>query len=467
MRRVTRVGHRKSRNGCLRCKARHVKCDEGRPCHNCVRHQVECSLSVDSPSGGPPSASTESPAASTPNTGSHLGPPSHAAYLKGPPSSSVASASHVGTKPSLSRMQAKVQAMKKLASEIELDFDHLGYAPGTGAPSPSPDTPQAAGQVGGYYSPAWMQSLMLMHHYSTSVYTTLSGANDDTMEDLWRITVPNLAWSHDYLMHGLLAISALHYAYNHPDQRKEYLIVSTYYQNLALEYFSSQLSSINEDNCKAYFLLSALIFSFSQCSIANPGDREEPISPSDVAQLFKLLHGIQSILSFEQFSKWIREGPLAVLFQPWEKGVANGNEEFHLRFVELGDIIRRTPPSSELIDADSLSLCQMAIDALTSTHSCVYQKPKEGHRRLWLWPFLLPQSFVGLIDKHHPVALIILAHYAAFTQRFENQNWILKGWGASVMTMVENNLDEPWREWIDWPKQRMVLTEPSLPHSRQ
>ncbi|KAI1633481.1 hypothetical protein F4809DRAFT_644432 [Biscogniauxia mediterranea] len=351
-------------------------------------------------------------------------------------------------------MQEKVQAIKKLASEIELDFDHLGYRPETRAPSPSPDTPQNTSQVGPYYSPAWMQSLMLIHHYSTSVYSTLSGG--DTTDDLWRVTVPTLAWSHEYLMHGLLAISALHYAYNHPDQRKEYLIVSTYYQNLALEYFSSRLSGINEDNCKAYFLLSALIFSFSQCSIANPEDREEPVSPSDVAQLFRLLHGIQSILNFEQFSKWIREGPLAVLFQPWDKEIGDGTGEFHHRFVELSDTLRRNPPYSDSIDAESLSLCQLAIEALDATHSCVLKKPKEGYRRLWLWPFLLPQSFIELIDKDHPIALIILAHYAVFTRPFENQNWLLKGWSDSVMAMVERNLDEQWQEWIDWPKQRMV-----------
>jgi hypothetical protein len=38
-----RLAHTKSRTGCLRCKARKVKCDEHRPiCYNCGRHSVEC-----------------------------------------------------------------------------------------------------------------------------------------------------------------------------------------------------------------------------------------------------------------------------------------------------------------------------------------------------------------------------------------------------------------------------------------
>ena len=38
-----RLAHTKSRNGCFRCKARKVKCDETRPqCQNCSRQNVEC-----------------------------------------------------------------------------------------------------------------------------------------------------------------------------------------------------------------------------------------------------------------------------------------------------------------------------------------------------------------------------------------------------------------------------------------
>ncbi|KAL2870555.1 Zn(II)2Cys6 transcription factor [Aspergillus lucknowensis] len=42
-RRGPRLAHRKSRNGCQRCRARRVKCDENRPvCRDCHRHGVPC-----------------------------------------------------------------------------------------------------------------------------------------------------------------------------------------------------------------------------------------------------------------------------------------------------------------------------------------------------------------------------------------------------------------------------------------
>ncbi|KAL2821320.1 hypothetical protein BDW59DRAFT_174184 [Aspergillus cavernicola] len=42
-RKAPRLSHRKSRNGCQRCRIRRVKCDESRPvCRDCYRHGVPC-----------------------------------------------------------------------------------------------------------------------------------------------------------------------------------------------------------------------------------------------------------------------------------------------------------------------------------------------------------------------------------------------------------------------------------------
>ncbi|KAM0490791.1 hypothetical protein ACHAP8_011185 [Fusarium lateritium] len=45
-RKSTRFGYKKSRNGCVRCKQRRVKCDEEVPCTACIRHKVTCSLEM-------------------------------------------------------------------------------------------------------------------------------------------------------------------------------------------------------------------------------------------------------------------------------------------------------------------------------------------------------------------------------------------------------------------------------------
>ncbi|KAI1131363.1 hypothetical protein F5Y10DRAFT_233936 [Nemania abortiva] len=41
---MARLGSKKSRTGCMRCRQRKVKCDEKRPCGACKKHDLACSL---------------------------------------------------------------------------------------------------------------------------------------------------------------------------------------------------------------------------------------------------------------------------------------------------------------------------------------------------------------------------------------------------------------------------------------
>lgn len=93
-------------------------------------------------------------------------------------------------------------------------------------------------------------------------------------------------------MHGLLAVSALHYAHINPDQRSTYAITSSHHQTVALEYFSTRLTDIDEHNCEAYLLLAIFIFLLTTYSIANPYGRDEAVTPEIVAQSFIVLQGI-------------------------------------------------------------------------------------------------------------------------------------------------------------------------------
>ena len=93
-------------------------------------------------------------------------------------------------------------------------------------------------------------------------------------------------------MNGLLAVSALHFAYLKPELSKSYSTISTHYQNLALDAFSSRVTDIDESNSDAYYLLAGFIFLMSMFAIARSGGKE--IAPNEVAQSFVLVQGTQS-----------------------------------------------------------------------------------------------------------------------------------------------------------------------------
>ena len=53
--------------------------------------------------------------------------------------------------------------------------------------------------------------LEFLHNYCTSTALTLH--RDPPTIRLWSITVPEFGFIHDYVMHGILALSALHLGY--------------------------------------------------------------------------------------------------------------------------------------------------------------------------------------------------------------------------------------------------------------
>ncbi len=97
-------------------------------------------------------------------------------------------------------------------------------------------------------------------------------------------------------MHALLAISALHYAHTHPDERKSYITVSRYHQDRALDFFSTRLTNINDHNCEAFVVSAIFIFLLATWSIANPEPEGEPVILETIVQSFALIKGIFQIL---------------------------------------------------------------------------------------------------------------------------------------------------------------------------
>ncbi|EEU44012.1 uncharacterized protein NECHADRAFT_73989 [Fusarium vanettenii 77-13-4] len=192
-------------------------------------------------------------------------------------------------------------------SPIATQPDHA-YVHSTTSPfHPTPGTPSHHEQ--GYPCACqcsvreWMQSLQLFHHYSTSVWSSF--VRESRTEVLWKELIPKAAlsnsdWGQDFLMHALLAVSALHFAHFNPEQRVEYQVVSSHYSALALSSVRNLLNDINESNCEVFFLFGSLTFLQSLCNVAHPSG---PLTSAEVAQSFQLLQGMKCILDFKSLER--------------------------------------------------------------------------------------------------------------------------------------------------------------------
>lgn len=179
-------------------------------------------------------------------------------------------------------------------------------------------------------------------------------------------------------MHGLLACSAQHYARTHPAQRHEYILISTHYQTLALQFFTNRLSDIHEDNVEAYFLLATFIFMLAIASISDPFARQNgSAGPKDLAQSFILLHGIKGILDVKAAEKLGQhDGPLAAMLHGREylsRPLSTRTSTFIRRLDRLIGLARELDSSIFLDVANNpQTACILALESLRHAYyGCV------------------------------------------------------------------------------------------------
>jgi hypothetical protein len=90
--------------------------------------------------------------------------------------------------------------------------------------------------------------------------------------------------------------------------------------------------------------------------------------------------------------------------------------------------------------------------------------PNDGYnhpRYHWKYPNLVNQSYVALLRKHDPGALIIFAYFAVLSSEYDGI-WYFHGWAQRAIAAVEETVPAEYREWLDWPKEQMELGLPAF-----
>ncbi|KAL1620447.1 hypothetical protein SLS56_009678 [Neofusicoccum ribis] len=266
-----------------------------------------------------------------------------------------------------------------------------------------------------------------------------------------------MAFSNKALMHGLLALSALHYGHTHPDQREPYQILSTRHQSIAIDSLSRQLHSINQDNCQAAILLAALIFIIKTFSISDQYNHGSPVTIPDLAQSFLLLQG--TILTIPHaYQHAAAAGPLAPLLTRVQPS-AHPAGPFVARLDRLLALARTVfAHGPDALDARAALV--LAVEALR--HACaVLQAADPPPGRVWAWGVGVPAAFLDMLGRGSVAALAVLVHFAALVERAEGRRWHVRGWAEGVVEAVERGLEagmggeeegaEEWKRLVGWP----------------
>lgn len=91
-------------------------------------------------------------------------------------------------------------------------------------------------------------------------HRTISGIRSP---ELWQFTVPQLAVQFPFLMHGMLALSALHLAKLRPERRRKLITKATTNESQALPSYRSTVKNPNQENIHAIFAFSGFVAQYS------------------------------------------------------------------------------------------------------------------------------------------------------------------------------------------------------------
>lgn len=292
--------------------------------------------------------------------------------------------------------------------------------------------------------------MYLMYHYSA--FTSKELAQTDVIRHIWQYDVLDEAVKHPFLMHGILALSALHLADKDPESADEYLPLSIQHQNLAISAFRNALARITQDNCNAVFAQAAVVSMSCKLFSCIKARRHPPYMPSleDIIEPYTLTRGVGEVVGVA--NHWLRKGPFAPMLQAHEIPEA---KDFELppstisHFESMRDLFRQTVENGQELAALFEALAELERIYKETAYWKVRVHLNPG--TMWKWPSFTPKEYMTLLRLHHPQALLVYAHFVMLSA-LHNTYWYFRDWGTQAVTVVTASLPPELQGWVQIPE---------------
>lgn len=311
----------------------------------------------------------------------------------------------------------------------------------------------------------WFAKTSDRHHWTTEASYTISVRTD--IRDMWRLVAPKQAIVHHFLMHEILAYSALHLAYTHQEQRKAFHALGIHHQDLAIRAMRKMLPNMTSENAGALFGTSALVTLsvFASSSLdAQIEDTDDSKVIEDLLDIFALQLGIDCILSSAY--PIVGQGPFAPVLR------VSGVEVPPLPV--LSEIADHIPIFKGMLNAKTMEdeHRKEITNALASFMGVLdfAMTPFSDNRELrviFLWPIKLSANFFDMLRQQHPAALACVAIYAIALQLAEPNYWFMNGWSQRVIKAVKGLIDPSWYDTIEWSSQQIMAQQETQAQSPQ
>lgn len=250
-----------------------------------------------------------------------------------------------------------------------------------------------------------------------------------------------------YLMHQVLAASALQLSTRTTESRDFYRAYATGLQTRALSLFqqSNPVLEVTRANCVPMFLFSSALGVHLLCDTLH---YQRDSLEGFIDQFTHSLSVYRGVLAVtDQCGQLLGEtelGPRLRLSQVFTQSTeASGSECDALRdLVNAADV----PASSRQAYRESTLRLQQVLDAQRAARGNTTGMPA-----IFAWPIHISPDYVELLRQRQAEALVILAHYAVLLHRGRGL-WLIGGGGRFLIESICESLGSAWQEWLTFPQ---------------
>ncbi|TLD33313.1 hypothetical protein PspLS_00836 [Pyricularia sp. CBS 133598] len=400
--------HRKSRGGCRNCKARKIKCSEDRPqCRTCVLRMEECVYAL--PTAKKTSRSVVA-AANAASSKSSSPPPSASS-----PSSPSEAANTPQPNEDFAVLPVSPQLAPRPAQSDYLDMKLLWFYTAKGCESFNSD----------------------LSEYGASKQSMLN--------QTLRFTIPRIALEHRFLMDCMLGLSALQMT----SMENEKIPMSRImlYNSSAMKGYRQAIEAAKPRTFNA--LLTCSLF---MCALSSENFRQPNPPPLFILEWIVVWKGISLIYGMivQHTGSPLKGGSepsgLASLFS---RPPVNGEEA--ARYIP-GNLLFMV---SSLKDGDEEFPYVQAYYSTLKVLGALYMDLEHTYgpiltlRVITFFTFV-PPSFVEAAREKRPRALIIIAHWLAFS-KLATHIWWMRGLADHEVYNISNTVGDEYRQLMQVP----------------
>lgn len=319
----------------------------------------------------------------------------------------------------------------------------------------------------------------LIHHYCTVTCDTLTLREDG--RHVWRNVMPMEGYQNEFVMHGILAISALHKCHlsTSPQLKKRYREASEIHFAIGAEEFRNRMATDhgNLDAWQSSFSFASLTTIYLAATPIRVGSTRWPSPISDAVDFFSSVKGLRAVMEpFHGYFRWSQLSPLSnsiYMGDPTLLGSLFSRQNSQLpqdmwaqmtHLQEFLDSYNFAP-----VEGDETSDDQRAMDRGTTRrkdYKLALKTLEESSRvielagphvergMIFLWAYQLSKLFQEDMKRHEPAALVLLAHYCILL-RIIDSVWFIDNLGYQLLEDIDRSIQPQYRPWLAWPKRHI------------